>query len=114
MAPDAGGQPGDALAEEINQIFGGFDKFKEQFTNAALGIFGSGWAWLDIFEGKLRICTTKNQDSILMENKIPILNLDVWEHAYYVKHLWNRTAYIKDWWNVVNWKEVEENYKKAK
>lgn len=114
MAPNAGGQPRGALAEEIDQIFGSFEGFKEKFTNAALNIFGSGWAWLDIFNGKLRICTTKNQDSLLMEGKIPILGLDVWEHAYYIRYLWNRTDYIKNWWNVVNWKEVSSRYESAK
>lgn len=120
MAPNAGlpaqagGQPSGALAEEINQIFGGFDGFKEKFTSAALNIFGSGWAWLDIFEGKLRICTTANQNSLLMENKIPILGIDVWEHAYYVRYLWNRSEYIKNWWNVVNWKEVSSRCGSAK
>ncbi|MBI2003573.1 MAG: superoxide dismutase [Parcubacteria group bacterium] len=114
MASNAGGEPSGALAEEINQIFGSFEKFKEELTNAALGIFGSGWAWLDIFEGKLRICTTKNQGSLLMENKIPILGIDVWEHAYYVRYLWNRAEYIKNWWNVVNWNEVSNRYESAK
>ncbi|TSC91313.1 MAG: superoxide dismutase, Fe-Mn family [Parcubacteria group bacterium Gr01-1014_2] len=114
MAPNAGGQPSGALAEEINKTFGGFEKFKEEFTNTALGIFGSGWAWLDIFNGKLKICTTANQNSILMENKMPILNLDVWEHAYYLKYQSRRKEYIDAWWNIVNWKEVEKNYKKSK
>jgi len=114
MAPNAGGEPNGALAEEINQIWGGFEKFKEQFTNAALNIFGSGWAWLDIFEGKLRICTTANQNSILMENKIPILNLDVWEHSYYLKWQNQRNKYIESWWNVVNWNEISNRYESAK
>ncbi len=108
---NAGGEPDGPLAEEINQIFGGFEKFKEEFTSVALGIFGSGWAWLDIFNGKLKICTTPNQNSLLMENKIPILGIDVWEHAYYVRYLWNRAEYVKNWWNVINWKEVERRYK---
>lgn len=117
MAPankGGGGQPKGALAKEINKIWGSFEKFKEEFTNAALGIFGSGWAWLDIFNGKLKICTTANQNSILMENKIPILNLDVWEHAYYLKYQNRRAEYIENWWNVVNWQEVEKNFEKAK
>lgn len=114
MASDADGEPDGPLAEEINHVFGGFEKFKEQFTNAALNIFGSGWAWLDIFEGKLKICTTANQNSILMENKMPILNLDVWEHAYYLKYQNRRSEYIAAWWNVVNWKEVSSRYESAK
>jgi len=114
MAPNAGGQPSGVLAEEINQIFGSFEKFKEQFANAALGIFGSGWAWLDIFNGKLRICTTANQNSLLMENKIPILGIDMWEHAMYLKFQNRKSEYIAVWWNVVNWKEVENIFSKSK
>ena len=114
IAPNADGEPSGALAEEINQIFGGFEKFKEQFTNTALGIFGSGWAWLDIFEGKLKICTTKNQDSLLMEGKIPILGLDMWEHAMYLLYQNRKNEYIAAWWNVVNWKEVSNRYESAK
>lgn len=110
MAANAGGEPGGVLAEEINQIFGSFEKFKEQFTSAALNIFGSGWAWLDIYQGKLRICTTANQNSLLMENKIPILGIDVWEHAYYLKYQNRRPEYVQAWWNVVNWKEVANKY----
>ena len=111
---NTGDQPSGALAEEMNQKWGSFEKFKEEFTNAALGIFGSGWAWLDIYQGKLKICTTANQNSILMENKTPVLNLDVWEHAYFLHYLNRRDEYIKNWWFVVNWQKVEENYKKAK
>lgn len=114
MAPNAGEEATGALAEAINQTFGSFEKFKEEFTNTALNIFGSGWTWLDIYNGKLRICTTNNQNSLLMEGKIPILGLDLWEHAYYIKYLWNRAAYIKNWWNVVNWKEVENIFEKSK
>ncbi|TSC73815.1 MAG: superoxide dismutase, Fe-Mn family [Parcubacteria group bacterium Gr01-1014_44] len=114
MAPNSGGQPSGALAEEINQIWGGFEKFKEQFTNASLGIFGSGWAWLDIFNGKLRICTTANQNSLLMEGKIPILGIDMWEHAMYLKFQNRKSEYIAAWWNVVNWKEVESIFSKSK
>ena len=108
-----GGEPNGALADEINQIFGGFEKFKESFTNAAIGIFGSGWAWLDIFNGKLKICTTKNQDSILMENKIPILGLDMWEHSWYLLRQNRKNEYVDAWWNIVNWPQVEKNYKKS-
>ena len=114
MSPNAGGEPSGTLPKEINQVFGSFEKFKEQFTNAALGIFGSGWAWLDIYEGKLRVCTTRNQDSLLMENKIPILGIDVWEHSYYLKYQNRRNEYIEAWWNIVNWKGVESIFEKSK
>lgn len=116
--PPAGGEPANppagGLAQEINQIFGSFEKFKEQLTNAALNIFGSGWAWLDIFNGKLRICTTVNQNSLLMENKIPILGIDMWEHSMYLLYQNRKSEYIAAWWNVVNWKEVEKRYKISK
>lgn len=113
MAPNAGGEPSGSLAEEISQIFGSFEKFKEQFASAALNIFGSGWAWLDIYEGKLRICTTRNQDSLLMEGKIPILGIDVWEHSFYLLRQNRKNEYVDAWWNVVNWQQVEKNYKEA-
>ncbi|MEK7087171.1 MAG: superoxide dismutase [Patescibacteria group bacterium] len=114
MAPNVGGEPSGNLAEEINQIFGGIEKFKELFTNAALNRFGSGWAWLDIYEEKLRICTTHNQDSLLTEGKIPILGIDMWEHAMYLKFQNRKSEYIESWWNVVNWKEVEKKFEKSK
>lgn len=116
MAPadkGGGGEPSGALAEEINQTFGSFEKFKEEFTSAALNIFGSGWAWLDIYEGKLRICTTRNQDSLLMEGKIPILGLDMWEHSFYLLRQNRKNEYVDAWWNIVNWPQVEKNYKEA-
>jgi Fe-Mn family superoxide dismutase len=114
MGPNAGEEPNGALAEEINQVFGGFNKFKEQFTNAALNIFGSGWAWLDIYNGKLKICTTANQNSLLMEDKIPILGIDMWEHAMYLLYQNRKNEYVSAWWNVVNWKEVSSRYESAK
>lgn len=114
MGPDTGGQPTGTLAEEINKTFGGFEQLKEQLTNAALGIFGSGWAWLDIYEGKLRICTTRNQDSLLMEGKIPILGIDMWEHAMYLLYQNRKSEYVAAWWNIVNWKEVNSRYESAK
>jgi len=114
MGPNAGGEPSGALAEEINQIFGSFEKFKEEFTNAALNIFGSGWAWLDIFNGKLRICATPNQNSLLMEDKIPILGIDMWEHAMYLLYQNRKNEYVAAWWNIVNWKEAENNFEKSK
>ena len=112
MGPDAGGEPSGALAKEMNQKWGGFEKFKEEFTAAALGIFGSGWTWLDIYQGKLRICTTKNQDSLLMESKIPILGLDMWEHSMYLLYQNRKSEYVAVWWNIVNWHEVEKRYEK--
>ncbi len=108
MGPKAGGAPMGKIGEALTKTFGSFDKFKEEFTNAALNRFGSGWAWLVLNNGKLEVYSTANQDSPLLEGKIPILGVDVWEHAYYVKHFWNRAAYLNDWWNVVNWKKVAE------
>ncbi len=103
------------IAEEIKKTFGSFEKFKEQFTNLALGIFGSGWAWLVInSEGKLEIISTKNQDSPLMNKQKPILGLDIWEHAYYLKYQNKRAEYISAWWNVVNWEKVEQLFQNAK
>jgi Fe-Mn family superoxide dismutase len=111
MGPKAGGEPRGKLAEAINQTFGGFEKFKEQFTEAALGRFGSGWAWLVLTpDKKLEVYSTANQDSPLMEGKIPILGLDVWEHAYYLKYQYRRADYVQAWWNVVNWAAVEKRF----
>jgi Fe-Mn family superoxide dismutase len=105
-APDEKGK----LSEAIVQTFGGFPKFQTEFAKAAAGVFGSGWAWLVADQtGKLMITTTPNQDSPLMHQQKPILGLDVWEHAYYIKHNSDRKGYIEDWWNVVNWKEVEKH-----
>ena len=115
MAPNAGGQPGGALAEAINQTFGSFDAFKDQFSKAAAGRFGSGWAWLTMDgSGALRIESTPNQDSPLMDGRTPILGLDVWEHAYYLKYQNRRADYIAAWWNVVNWPQVGRNYEAAR
>ena len=113
MAPQAGGEPSGKISDEIEKTFSSFDKFKEEFTNAGINRFGSGWAWLVADGEKLSVMSTPNQDSPLMENKIPILGVDVWEHAYYKKWGPARADYIKEWWNVVNWHQVEENYKKA-
>lgn len=98
------------FAEDINKTFGSFDAFKEKFSAAALGHFGSGWAWLVSNNKKLEIIDTLNQDSPVSEGKIPLLVLDVWEHAYYLKYKNVRADYISAWWNVVNWKEVEKLY----
>jgi Fe-Mn family superoxide dismutase len=115
MAPNAGGQPSGALAEAINQTFGSFDAFKDQFSKAAAGRFGSGWAWLTLDgSGALRIESTPNQDSPLMDGRTPILGLDVWEHAYYLKYQNRRPEYIAAWWNVVNWPQVGKRYEAAR
>ena len=113
MAPDAGGEPNGNVGDAIKHAFGGFDKFKEDLTNAGLNRFGSGWAWLVLNNGKLEVYSTANQDSPIMEGKTPILGIDVWEHGYYKKFGPDRAGYIAAWWNVVNWRQVEENYKKA-
>jgi Fe-Mn family superoxide dismutase len=112
MAPNAGGQPGGDLAEAINKTFGSFEDFKAKFKEAAVSRFGSGWAWLCYYEDKLHVCSTPNQDSTIMEdmNHAPILGLDVWEHAYYLKYQNKRPDYIDAWWNVVNWAKVEEYF----
>jgi Fe-Mn family superoxide dismutase len=114
MSPQGGGQPSGELASAIEQAFGSFDSFKEEFEKAAKGRFGSGWAWLVVSNGKLEVMSTPNQDSPLMYGKTPILGLDVWEHAYYLKYQNRRPEYISAWWNVVNWDKVAENFAKAK
>jgi Fe-Mn family superoxide dismutase len=111
MAPKAGGQPSGKLAEAISSTFGSFDTFKEKFTAAAMGRFGSGWAWLvKTPDTKLDIYSTANQDSPLSESKQPLLTVDVWEHAYYLKYQNRRADYVAAWWNVVNWPEVEKRF----
>ena len=114
MKPKGGGEPSGALAEAIKKTFGDFAKFKEQLSNAGASRFGSGWAWLAVANGKLEVFSTPNQDSPLMEGKIPILGLDVWEHAYYLKYQNRRPDYIAAWWNVVNWPEVAKRYEQVK
>ena len=114
IGPKAGGQPKAQVAAAINQAFGSFDAFKEKFAQAAATRFGSGWAWLSLSkEGKLEISSTPNQDSPLMEGKIPILGIDVWEHAYYLQYQNRRPDYIAAFWNVVNWQEVEKRFNKS-
>jgi Fe-Mn family superoxide dismutase len=114
MAPKAGGPPVGHVAEAITGAFGGFDQFKEKFNAAAVGRFGSGWAWLVGTGGKVEIISTANQDSPVMEGKHPIFGVDVWEHAYYLKYQNRRADYLGAWWNVVNWAAVEERFKSKK
>ena len=110
MAPDPQKEPSGKLLELINSTFGDFPVFKEKFTAAGMGRFGSGWAWLTLDKGKLIIVDTPNQDNPLAEGKTPILGLDVWEHAHYLRYKNVRADYIAAWWNVVNWKEVEKRF----
>ena len=118
MGPDAGGEPGGALAEAIDDAFGSFGDFQGEFSNAAATRFGSGWAWLVANDGKVSVCSTPNQDSPLMAGVAevtgtPILGLDVWEHAYYLNYQNRRPDYIASWWNVVNWDAVAEKFSAA-
>ncbi len=110
MSPGGGGPPSGTLANALDNSFGSFDKFKEEFSNASATRFGSGWAWLIRNDGGLRVASTPNQDNPLMDvsdvKGTPILGLDVWEHAYYLKYQNKRPEYIDAWWNVVNWDEV--------
>lgn len=115
LGPGAGGEPKGALGDAINSKFGGFDAFQEQFSSAAATRFGSGWAWLVVKgDGSLDLYSTANQDSPHMNEETPILGLDVWEHAYYLKYQNRRPEYISAFWNVVNWDAVAEKYKAAK
>jgi superoxide dismutase, Fe-Mn family len=114
LTPDAGGAPQGALADAIDATFGSFDQFKEQFSTAAVNRFGSGWAWLSLDGGKLLVESTPNQDSPLMEGRVPLLGLDVWEHAYYLKYQNRRPDYIGAFWNVVNWSEVARRFEASK
>jgi len=114
MKPGGGGEPGGALGKAIGAAFGSFDAFRQQFSDAAATRFGSGWAWLVVAGGALAVESTPNQDSPLMEGKLPILGLDVWEHAYYLKYQNRRPDYIQAWWNVVNWDEVARRFDAAK
>ncbi len=111
MGPNGGGEPGGELAKAINDTFGGFAEFKAKIKDAGVRRFGSGWAWLvKDKEGKLHIYSTANQDSPLMQGHIPILGVDVWEHAYYLKYQNRRPDYIDAWWNTVNWDAVAERF----
>jgi Fe-Mn family superoxide dismutase len=114
MAKGAGGKPSGDLAKAIDGAFGKFESFQEQFTKAATTRFGSGWAWLSVDGGKLVVESTANQDSPLSEGRTPILGLDVWEHAYYLKYQNKRPDYIAAFYNVINWDEVARRYAAAK
>ncbi|HXI42760.1 MAG TPA: superoxide dismutase [Bryobacteraceae bacterium] len=111
MGPKAGGPPTGALADAIKSAFGGFDQFKEKLNAAGATRFGSGWAWLvRDGSGKLDVISTANQDSPIMEGKFPVMGIDVWEHAYYLKYQNRRPDYLGAWWNVVNWAEVAKRF----
>lgn len=115
MSPNGGGKPIGGLAKKIDEDLDGFEKFKDDFKKSALGRFGSGWAWLVLNkEGKLQIVSTPNQDNPLSEGLIPLLGIDVWEHAYYLKYQNKRADYIDSWWNIIDWNKVEEIYNKVK
>jgi Fe-Mn family superoxide dismutase len=113
IGPNGGGKPAGDLASAIDTAFGSFEKFVEAFESAATNQFGSGWAWLVVDGGKLAVMSTANQDSPISHKKMPILGLDVWEHAYYLKYQNKRPDYIKAFWQVINWKEVEHRYGEA-
>jgi Fe-Mn family superoxide dismutase len=114
MGPGAGGKPSGPLADAINAAFGDFAAFQGKIKEAALGQFGSGWGWLVYADGKLQVVKTPNQNSPYMDNQAPVLGIDVWEHAYYLKYQNKRADYIDAWWNVVNWNAVAERFSKAK
>ena len=113
LGPDGGGDPIGKLGEAINSELGGLDSLKADFTKAGLTRFGSGWAWICVRVGKLCVCSTPNQDSPLMDGGIPVLGLDVWEHAYYLNYQNRRPDYISAFWNVVNWEAANANYEAA-
>jgi len=108
MGPNGGGAPTGKIADAINGSFGGFDKFKDELKKAAVGRFGSGWAWVLASDGKLSIESSPNQDSPLMDGKKVVFGVDVWEHAYYLKYQNRRPDYVDAWWNVINWGEVNK------
>jgi len=118
MKPNGGGKPSGDLASAIGRDFGSFERFKEEFSSAAIARFGSGWAWLVSQHGKLIVTSTPNQDNPLMDSAepkgVPILGLDVWEHSYYLKYQNRRPEYVAAFWNIVNWEEVARRYAVAK
>ena len=105
---------GKEIQKALHEIYKSGEAFEEAFTEAAMSVFGSGWAWVVLNNGKLEIMTTSNQDSPLSEGKIPIIGIDMWEHSFYLKHMWNKAEYIKAFFEVLNWDQAEENFKKAK
>lgn len=113
LSPDGGGEPGGDLASAIDDAFGSFDSFKEEFSAAAATRFGSGWAWLTVDGGSLAVSSTANQDSPLTSGQTPILGLDVWEHAYYLHYQNKRPDYVSAFWNIVNWEEVARRFAEA-
>jgi len=114
MGPGQGGSPSGDLAKAIDKAFGGFDAFKDALSKAAMGRFGSGWAWLVVDKGELKVLSTANQDTPLSDGQTPVLGLDVWEHAYYLKYQNRRADYVAAWWNVVNWAEADRRYQAAR
>jgi superoxide dismutase, Fe-Mn family len=113
-AGGGGGAPSGKLGDELMSAFGSFEAFKEKLTDAATKRFGSGWGWLVTSGGRLEVTSTANQDSPLMEGKVPLLGVDVWEHAYYLKYQNRRPDYLQAWWNVVNWAEVGRRFESAR
>jgi Fe-Mn family superoxide dismutase len=113
MSPKGGGEPTGTLAEAIKSTFGDFAAFKGKIKEAGLGRFGSGWAWLVLHNGKLQIISTANQDSPYMNGQTPVLGVDVWEHAYYLRYQNRRADYLEAWWKVVNWNEVAKRFTSA-
>ena len=114
MKPNGGGPPTGPIAEAINQTFGSFEAFKQQFNDAGMKRFGSGWVWLiRTAGGQLQVTSTPNQDNLMMEGNYPIMGNDVWEHAYYLKYQNRRNEYLEAWWNVVNWDEINRRFEQA-
>ena len=113
MSPDGGGDPSGALADKINEAFGGLDQLKEQVNAAGVGQFGSGWTWLVHDGSGLAITSTPNQDSPISAGQTPLIGIDVWEHAYYLKYQNKRPDYLQAWWNVINWDEVAKRFDEA-
>ncbi len=114
MGPGKGGKPSGPLADDLSKTFGDLAAFQAQIKQAGLGRFGSGWAWLVLADGKLQVISTANQDSPYMNGQVPILGVDVWEHAYYLKYQNKRADYLDAWWNTVNWDAVAKRYADAK
>jgi Fe-Mn family superoxide dismutase len=114
MSPDGGGEPSGEMAEAINEAFGDFASFKETLSKAAIGQFGSGWGWLYLSGGRLSIKGFPNQDNPIMDGGVPIIGVDVWEHAYYLKYQNKRPDYVAAWWNTVNWTAVTDRYSQSR